>query len=75
MEKTNKGSGWGGPRPGAGRPKGTGKPWQDPEQLREVVSVRLPRFIVEWLKSQPEPQTKLIEDAIIRTYKLKRSEG
>ena len=51
----------GGARPGAGRPS-TGT---------VMVSVRLPKWLVDWLRAQPESQAGLIVDALRRRYKLK----
>jgi hypothetical protein len=63
-------SGRGGYRKGGGRPKGSTKP----EHLRRVNlnDFRLPRWIVDWLKSQPGSGGRLMEEAIVKYYKLKR---
>jgi len=58
----------GGLRPGAGRPRGAGK--KDPALCRQMVSVRLPAWIIEWMASRPEPQSRLIEQALCRTFEL-----
>jgi hypothetical protein len=51
----------GGKRPGAGRPRGTGKP---PEERRRKVSIRLAPSLLEWLRSQPQGLTATIETLI-----------
>ena len=52
------------PRPvrGPGRPAGSD---------RVMISVRLPIWLVEWLREQDEPAAQLIEDALRRRHKLK----
>lgn len=55
----------GGARQGAGR-----KP--APLMLKkEPVSLKLPRWLIEWMDGRPESRAVLIEDAIIRRHKLK----
>lgn len=57
----------GGPRPGSGRPP-------IPSELKYLEQVqydtRLPRWLVEWLRAQDQPATKLIEAALLKTYGL-----
>lgn len=52
----------GGKRDGAGRPS----------EGRVMVSVRLPIWLVEWLRSQDASQAALIEDALVRQHRLQR---
>ena len=61
-------SGRGGRRKGAGRPKGSNKP----PHLRRVTlpDFRLPQWIVDWLKAQDYSGGRLIEEALIKYYKL-----
>lgn len=55
----------GGERQGAGR-----KP--APPMLKKApVSLKLPRWLIEWMDSQPESRAVLIEDALKRRHKLK----
>ena len=63
-------SGRGGWREGGGRPKGSTMP----AHLKRVNlnDFRLPQWIVDWLKSQPESGGRLMEKAIVKYYKLKR---
>jgi hypothetical protein len=60
----------GGERKGAGR-----KP--SPQELKKKipVGVKLPRWLVEWMRAQPESQAVLIEDALKKRHKLKPPEG
>jgi hypothetical protein len=58
----------GGKRPGAGRPKGSTIP---PDKRRQNVTVRLPLWLFDWLKSHPEPSGRLIERALVMTYGIK----
>lgn len=59
----------GGAREGAGR-----KPAK--QELKKIpVGIKLPRWIVEWMREQPESQAVLIEDALKRRHKLKPPEG
>jgi hypothetical protein len=62
-------SGRGGKRRGAGRPKGTTIP---PEKRRKPFGVRLPLWLIEWVRSQDTPSGRLIERALIQTYGLKK---
>jgi len=55
----------GGKRPGAGR-----KP--SPDNLkRERVTIRLPKWLIEWLKKHKD-QGKTVEEALIEKYKIER---
>lgn len=55
----------GGARQGAGR-----KP-APPMLKKEPVSLKLPRWLIEWMDSQPESRAALIEEALKRRHKLK----
>ena len=58
----------GGARLGAGR-----KP--SPPDLKKIpISVKLPRWLVEWMRDQPESQSVLIEDALQDRHNLKSPE-
>ena len=62
-------SGRGGWR-GGGRPKGsTISPHLKRVNLNDF---RLPRWIVDWIKSQPESGGRVMEEAIVEYYKLKQ---
>ena len=71
-------SGRGGPRKGAGRPKGATS--VDPALKRDQITIRLPRWLIEWLRS-PIKETEdcvlrasypgnIIEHALERTFKF-----
>jgi hypothetical protein len=59
----------GGARQGAGR-----KP-SPPELKKEPISLKLPRWLIEWMDEQDESRAVLIEDALKRRHKLKPPEG
>ena len=59
----------GGSREGAGAPK---KP---PELKKEPISLKLPRWLIDWMDDQPESRAVLIEEALKRRHKLKPPEG
>lgn len=56
-------------RGGAGRKQGR-KPLPECLQRIKLNDFRLPRWIVQWLKSQEESGSHLIERAVINQYKL-----
>jgi hypothetical protein len=68
-QKPVKKDGRGGKKPGAGRPKGTTYP---DEKRRKPFGVRLPLWLIEWVRNQAEPSGRIIERALIKTYGLKR---
>jgi hypothetical protein len=37
----------------------------------KLTSFRLPQWIVDWLKAQPESGGRLIEEALVKHFKLK----
>lgn len=51
----------GGKRAGAGRPTGSD---------RVMISLRLPAWLVEWLRARPESQAALIEQALAERHGL-----
>jgi hypothetical protein len=62
-------SGRGGYRKGGGRPKGSTMP---PHLKRvNLNDFRLPQWIVDWLKAQDYSGGRLMEEAIVKYYKLK----
>ena len=64
-------SGRGGVRPNAGRPKGIRKPNKLETERRQTIGVRLPPWMVQWLKNHDEPAGRIMEEALINYYKLK----
>jgi hypothetical protein len=67
-------SGRGGARPGAGRPKGIYKPIKPESERRQTIGVRLPKWMVQWLKNHDDPAGRVIEKALMMVYKLKEPE-
>jgi hypothetical protein len=59
----------GGARPGAGRKK------IEPGRKKIPVSYKLPAWLVEWLRLQPESQASLIEKALVRQYRIVRPDA
>jgi len=55
-----------------GKRKGAGRPKLPASKKRSMVSIKLPGFIVKWLRSQEQSQGKLIEKALIETYEIER---
>jgi|GEM_PF-3403122 len=53
-----KNTGRGGKREGAGRPKGSKS--VDPQWRRIRISCRIPKYMVDWLESQPVPAGRVI---------------
>ena len=52
-----------------------GRPAVSHEAMRIPVTVKLPRWLVEWLRAQDEPQSRIIEKAIFKAHKMKRKIG
>ena len=62
-------SGRGGRRKGGGRPKGS---TISPHLKRvNLPDFRLPQWIVDWVKSQERSGGRMIEEAMVKHYKLK----
>lgn len=49
-------------------------PFKSPEIVKIPVGLKLPRWMLEWLRKQPQSMAVLIEDAVCKTYKLKPPE-
>ena len=64
-------SGRGGARPNAGRPRGIRKPIKNAAHKRQTIGVRLPAWMVDWLKNHDEPAGWLIEEALLTMHNLK----
>ncbi|OGO33085.1 MAG: hypothetical protein A2Z03_02135 [Chloroflexi bacterium RBG_16_56_8] len=56
-------------------PRGAGRKPAPPVLKKIPVGVKLPRWLVEWMRAQPESQSVLIEDALKVRHKLKPPEG
>jgi len=62
-------SGRGGRRKGSGRPKGS---TISPHLKRvNLPDFRLPQWIVDWIKSQERSGGRMIEEALVKYYRLK----
>ena len=62
-------SGRGGRRKGGGRPKGS---TISPHLKRvNLPDFRLPQWIVDWIKSQERSGGRIIEEALVKYYRLK----
>ena len=58
-----------------GERKGAGRKHSPPELKKIPVGVKLPRWLVEWMREQPESQAVLIEEALKKRHKLNRPKG
>ena len=58
----------GGPRPGAGRPKGSTMP---EDEKRHRYQIRLPGYVIDWLRKHPESAGRLVERAVCMVYNIK----
>jgi hypothetical protein len=63
-------SGRGGARKGSGRPKGS--TIHPPLRRVGLTGFRLPQWIVDWLKSQKGSGGRIIEEALVKQYKLRQ---
>ena len=57
-----------------GKRNGAGRPHLDKRIVKVPVSFRLQSWLVDWMREQPETQSKLIENALCNTYKIKHPE-
>lgn len=53
-----------------GRREGAGRPSIDPRLFKIPVGYKLPRWMVDWLRSQEVPAAYLIEDALRYRHNL-----
>ena len=54
----------------AENPRGAGRKPSPPTLKKIPVGVKLPRWLVEWMRAQPESQAVLIEEALKRQHKI-----
>lgn len=54
-----------------GKREGSGRKPSPPALKKEPISVKLPKWLLEWMDTQPESRAVLIEDALKRWYKIK----
>jgi len=55
----------------SGKRKGVGRPYADLQLVRVPIGLRLPQWLLTWLRSQDVSQSVLIEQALCRVHKLK----
>ena len=48
-----------------------GRPYASPQLQRVGVPIRLPRWLAEWLDSTGLRRADVVEEALIKRYKLK----
>ena len=53
-----------------GKRDGSGRPPADPDLKKIPVNLKLPAYIVDWLREQDESQAVLIEQALLDTYDI-----
>ena len=61
----------GGKRTGAGRPLGSK---MDQRFRRDRLDIRLPRWLMRWLKGQRKPASRVVEGALVETFNLEGPE-
>jgi hypothetical protein len=55
--------------------KKVGRPPGRPDLVKIPVGYKLPRWIVEWLRSQDRPAAVLIEESLTKRFKLQQPKG
>lgn len=58
-----------------GKREGAGRQPAPPLLKKEPISVKLPKWLIDWMREQPESRAVLIEEALKRRHKLKPPEG
>jgi len=58
-----------------GKREGSGRKPSPPELLKVPVTIKLPRWLIEWMDTPPESRAVLIEEALKNRHKLKPPEG
>jgi hypothetical protein len=66
---------WIEPQPGeinmiGGKRAGAGRKPLPPELLKIPVLIKLPRWLLDWMRTQPESRAVLIENALQKKHKL-----
>lgn len=54
-----------------GKREGAGRPQIAPELKKVPNTVKLSQWVTDWLNEQDEAKAVLIEEAVIKAYKLK----
>ena len=49
---------------------GSGRKPVPPELKKEPISIKLPRWLIDWLDTQEDSRPKLIEEAMRRYYNI-----
>ena len=70
MKEVKLKSGRGGSRKGSGRPRGS--TILPPLKRVGLTGFRLPQWVVDWIKSQDRSGGRMIEEALVKHYKLKQ---
>lgn len=52
-----------------------GAPKKPPELVKVPVSLKLPRWLLEWMATQDKSRAVLIEEALTRQHKIKPPRG
>ena len=47
-----------------------GRPRLAPDQRRELLHVRLPRWIIDWIDAREESRAELVEEALKSRHRL-----
>lgn len=53
-----------------GKREGAGRPLTPPLLKKAPISLKLPRWLIEWMDDQTESRAVLIEDALKRRHKI-----
>ncbi|SFO08919.1 hypothetical protein [Xenorhabdus japonica] len=53
-----------------GKRAGAGRPPIDKNLRKMPVTIKIPKWIIDWLNEQPETKVRLIENAIIKHYNI-----
>ena len=51
-------------------PKGAGRKPAPPNLKKNMVSMKLPQWLIEWTAAQPESRAVLVEDALKKVHNL-----
>jgi len=54
------------PRRLMGRP-----PLENRQLIKDPISIKLPRWLLDWMAEQPHNRARLIEEAMIKVHRLK----
>lgn len=54
-----------------GKREGAGRPPASPDLKKEAISLKLPRWLLDWMATREESRAVLIEQALIEKHGLK----